>query len=437
MAKSILPRYQTIIPQQPSLIDQLTNTSIPTYPNQPTMNAYEPSLRERIGNWIYDQASKHKLPAHQYRTNTQNAIDFVPGIGDLVGFDDAGADWEAGNKKMAVAGGILSAIGLIPGAGDAVAKGGKTLSRKIKKEAAKGIKAFHGSPHDFDKFSMDKIGTGEGAQAYGHGLYFAEAEDTAKSYRDALRGNVDALEKSFIDKGLSKDEAKLLAKYRFKGRSFDETFGFVNRPAPVIDGNTSIQDYRDALKKRMPQLREAWDNTKLDDLGSMYEVNIDANPEDFLDWDKPISDDIMNQFNSQRYRGADGERNATGAELLGELAEGKSSLASDKLQQAGIPGIKYKDAGSRSNYTVNTFYKGEPYSNPLSFPTLDNAKKWAADQESKGFTAAIDEGTSNYVVFDENLISIVKKYGIAGAIGLGLISQTDGEALASGQYQVQ
>src|SRR5262245_60057414 len=32
--------------------------------------------------------------------------------------------------------------------------------------AAKGIKAFHGSPHDFDKFSLSKIGTGEGAQAY-------------------------------------------------------------------------------------------------------------------------------------------------------------------------------------------------------------------------------------------------------------------------------
>jgi hypothetical protein len=45
------------------------------------------------------------------------------------------------------------------------------------------MKAFHGSPHDFDKFSMDAIGTGEGAQAYGHGLYFAESEDVARGYR--------------------------------------------------------------------------------------------------------------------------------------------------------------------------------------------------------------------------------------------------------------
>jgi hypothetical protein len=29
--------------------------------------------------------------------------------------------------------------------------------------------AYHGTPHEFDQFDMSKIGTGEGAQAYGHG----------------------------------------------------------------------------------------------------------------------------------------------------------------------------------------------------------------------------------------------------------------------------
>src|SRR5258706_8248564 len=33
------------------------------------------------------------------------------------------------------------------------------------------ITAYHGSPHDFDRFDLSRIGTGEGAQAYGHGLY--------------------------------------------------------------------------------------------------------------------------------------------------------------------------------------------------------------------------------------------------------------------------
>ena len=42
------------------------------------------------------------------------------------------------------------------------------------------IKAYHGSPYDFDKFDLSKIGTGEGAQAYGHGLYFAEEPAVAQ-----------------------------------------------------------------------------------------------------------------------------------------------------------------------------------------------------------------------------------------------------------------
>lgn len=49
------------------------------------------------------------------------------------------------------------------------------------------LEAWHGSPHTFDQFSMDAIGTGEGAQAFGHGLYFADAEDVAKGYRYADR----------------------------------------------------------------------------------------------------------------------------------------------------------------------------------------------------------------------------------------------------------
>src|SRR5512147_2394588 len=45
-----------------------------------------------------------------------------------------------------------------------------------------GHTVYHGSPHKFDKFDASKIGTGEGAQAYGHGLYFAENPKVAKEY---------------------------------------------------------------------------------------------------------------------------------------------------------------------------------------------------------------------------------------------------------------
>lgn len=48
------------------------------------------------------------------------------------------------------------------------------------------VTAWHGSPHTFDKFSTDKIGTGEGAQAYGYGLYFAGAKEVAEYYKKRL-----------------------------------------------------------------------------------------------------------------------------------------------------------------------------------------------------------------------------------------------------------
>ena len=53
-----------------------------------------------------------------------------------------------------------------------------------------GFKAYHGTPYRFDEFDLEKIGTGEGAQAYGYGLYFAEAADTSRAYRQNLSRNM-------------------------------------------------------------------------------------------------------------------------------------------------------------------------------------------------------------------------------------------------------
>ena len=51
---------------------------------------------------------------------------------------------------------------MILGSGTADAKAAATLQ---------GIRAYHSSPHEFDKFDLSKIGTGEGAQVR-HGSYF-------------------------------------------------------------------------------------------------------------------------------------------------------------------------------------------------------------------------------------------------------------------------
>ena len=235
-----------------------------------------------------------------------------------------------------------------------------------------GLRLYHGSPHDFDKFSMDKIGTGEGAQAYGHGLYFADSEGVARAYRDRLatadvttpEGYADTMARDF-----GVDEA-------------------VNRLAQTADG-----PFKDAAMNRLigGQAQPA---------GRMYEVNVNANPEDFLDWDAPLSaqpQKVRDWFDSRGITpGFAG--NQSGAELLqaekGVLgAEGTTSA----MREVGVPGIKYLDHGSRFNST-------------------DGATN-----------------TRNYVVFDENLINIVKKYGVAGAATMLGVSQADVAEAMGGQ----
>lgn len=49
--------------------------------------------------------------------------------------------------------------------------------------------AYHGSPHLFDQFSLQHIGSGEGAQAYGWGLYFSSKKEIAEWYRNNLTNN--------------------------------------------------------------------------------------------------------------------------------------------------------------------------------------------------------------------------------------------------------
>ena len=49
--------------------------------------------------------------------------------------------------------------------------------------------AWHGTPHDFDGFDLGAIGTGEGAQAHGWGLYFAGERSTSEGYKRQLTRN--------------------------------------------------------------------------------------------------------------------------------------------------------------------------------------------------------------------------------------------------------
>lgn len=302
------------------------------------------------------------------------------------------------------------AIGNMADLAGMVTLGAGAVPATGKHELRAGIKAYHGSPHDFDKFQMDKIGTGEGAQAYGHGLYFADSEGVARNYRDMLS----IPEKRIMYDGSDVDGARGVAASaaaQFKAKSKARDYINSLRNSKVAD-QSFLDDAIAELNKMDVGKASVLVNEKP---GRMYEVNINANPDDFLDWDKPLSEQpsalrsLMEQIDPEQYgpNSPDFDAMEPGSmtvERLSDMVRRQENLpreqmphwTSQELKQAGIPGIKYLDAGSR----------------------------------------AAGDGSRNYVVFDENLISIVKKYGLVGALSAGLITEQQAQAFME-QHQTK
>ena len=226
--------------------------------------------------------------------------------------------------------------------------------------AAEGIRAYHGSPHEFERFSTEHIGTGEGAQAYGHGLYFAENEEVATQYRKAL-----------AEQGLTPSESLAANVLETKGYGRDKGIKYLQSQldreklgmAPL-----SAQQ-RQEFTEAIDLLKSNWETP----LGKTYEVNIKAEREHFLDWDKPLSEQsehvrkILDEIWGLPSEAT--QKTMTGSDAYRILEQ---TQGSDFLRKGGIPGIKYLDQGSRA-----------------------------------------EGGTSNFVVFNDALIDIVRKYGIA------------------------
>ena len=222
------------------------------------------------------------------------------------------------------------------------------------------IRAYHGSPYDFERFDLSKIGTGEGAQAYGHGLYFAENPETAQIYRDQVK-NVPLIDS--VNARLSE-----IARERDKIR---ESGALIDKASPERQRFTDLATEYDRLMEE--KLKP----------GRMYEAQINAEPEQFLDWDKPLGQQGtgVRQALGTAYPNMPDVPTASASWLAPKTPE-----EAQALREAGIPGIRYLDQGSRG----------------------------------------AGQGTSNYVVFDDKLIEILRKYGIlpplaAGAGGAGLL----------------
>lgn len=201
-----------------------------------------------------------------------------------------------------------------------------------------GMTVWHGSPHKFTKFDMSKIGTGEGAQAYGHGLYVAESPEVAQNYADFVK-RITPLDLKDAKSRLLKMETDNWKRYK---------------PSDIETQRRIVADYEKRLADK-----------------SVYKVDIpDEAVARMLDWDKPLSQQKsalklfrdMHELNGGQAYDFDGRtvmldvgssdslKGKDFYQWLNSNASGKE-IAPSVLKQNGIPGIRYLDGGSRGTGT--------------------------------------------------------------------------------------
>lgn len=234
---------------------------------------------------------------------------------------------------------------------------------------------WHGSPHGpFTSFDRTKIGSGEGAQAYGYGHYTAEARGTGEEYRRMLSTKVDVDGKPLYDANKivgSTGNADLddylvanLGDVKAARQNIIEDIKF------VAEGNPEAA-------KDMQKTLDALDNLKVDKKESGYLYKIDLPDEaiaKMLDYDKPIKDQpealkaIRNQIQDadiEKSFDANVKAGISGANAMTNYVWGKTPAEkSEAMRQAGITGIRYLDQGSRG--------ASEGTSNFVVFPGNEN-----------------------------------------------------------------
>jgi hypothetical protein len=245
------------------------------------------------------------------------------------------------------------------------------------------LTVFHGSPHKFSKFDASKIGTGEGAQAYGHGLYFAESPNVAGQYKVSTSANMYDTSKGVIRSSDLVDELfkqsgdipkNLESAYLAKANEVVRDL-IMGKSSSEISQEIRASKYGRTYKS----LADAIDNLSPKSAsGQLYSVDLpDEQIAKMLDWDKPLSQQhpdvqaaLANTKNKQLQSiveyastpystpGLEGETKTMGEaiKLLGMNTS--PAKASALLNKAGIHGIRYLDEGSRgakkgtSNFVV-------------------------------------------------------------------------------------
>lgn len=289
--------------------------------------------------------------ANRFKDSAFGLLGGIPGADAPVGFTQGADLWNRGEKgaaALSIAGGLLPFVPPTLGGLYAMHKVADKIGTPLpggKAKSQAGMIVYHGSPHKFDKFDMSKIGTGEGAQAYGHGLYFTESPGVAKTYQGFYKNPhanmalINMQDRNKAIAGLHDDIS------RIKSGNEPQNLDVFGDLMFIIGGvDDKINSIKDAIKE-----------LETTDVGSFYKVDIpdEAIPR-MLDWDKPLSEQpaliAAVQAKHPGYMSAGAPNgDVGGADAYLRLTESMGQQgATDYLKQQGIPGIRYLDGSSRT-----------------------------------------------------------------------------------------
>jgi hypothetical protein len=155
-----------------------------------------------------------------------------------------------------------------------------TLARQGQMMGVSPLTVFQGSPHRFTKLDSSKIGTGEGVQAYGHGLYFAENKDVAKQY--AISRGVPDIEGMMYEQGLPKVSQDARDELMRQARTDKNS---IEAAKYLQSANREVRNMdRNALAKVIDKYRGQ-------SRGRLYTIDLpDQIIDRMLDWDKPLKE---------------------------------------------------------------------------------------------------------------------------------------------------
>lgn len=280
--------------------------------------------------------------------------------------------------------------------------------------------AWHGSPHDFDTFDLGAIGTGEGNQAHGWGLYFAKDKKVSDLYRREL-SLIHDVDKGTLFKVDVPDTKTMIDEQQSLNILSKETKQSLNaaiNALPEQEKEVFINEYTNS------PLFNHYAKKEIDELGSKFnQLDTEYN----LLKDKYLDKYIEGELNTITQRTINRLAEKYNIDLKA-LKENPDSIKDVKNQldimwfnaftEYGMASKKYREIywgkykEDFSTLLNDSGINGRDFYLALS-KALGGAKKASEHLNEygvKGITYVGEQDGRCYVVFDDKAIKVIEKY---------------------------